>query len=155
MEPSQDVSLILCFPSILVLLALQSLSGFSPVSLLKWPLLIWYHMPSSDLIERAFLLFFSDSTRLASRCARHGELSFLPQWVSAMSSMRGQAALTRLASKYARHGELCSPCTRHGAWEASNYAFLPFLTFATRHCELEASNFNFLPQLTFELAVAS
>jgi len=80
-----------------------------------------------------------------SRCARHGELSFSLQWVSATSALRGEAALIRLASKYARHG----------AWEASNYAFLPLVAFATRHCELEASNFNFLPQLAFELAVAS
>ena len=97
----------------------------------------------------------SVSTRLPSRCARHGKLSFLPQWVSATSALRGYTALTRLLSKYARHGELCSPYTRHGAWEASNYAFLPLLAFATRHCELEASNFNFLPQLAFELAMAS
>ena len=155
MEPSHDVSMILCLPSILVRLALQSLSGLSPVSLLKWPLIIWYDMMMSPGVnERPFILF-SSSTRLASRCARHGELSFLPQWVSATSALRGQATLTRLASKYARHGELCLPCPRHGAWEASNYAFLPLLAFATRHCELEASNFNFLPQLAFELAVAS
>ena len=66
MEPSHDVLLILCLPSILVLLALLSLSGLSHVSLLKWPLIIWYDISSpSDLIESPFILF--SLTQLASR----------------------------------------------------------------------------------------
>ena len=118
----------------------------------------WHKIGSDDPLwneQIGFYMACSVSTRLAGRFARHGELSFLPQWVSATSALRGQTALTRLPSKYTRHGELSSPCTRHGAWEVSNYAFLPLLAFATHHCELEASNFNFLPQLAFELAVAS
>ena len=46
--------------------------------------------------------------QLASRVlfARHGEQSFLPQWVCATSSWGDQTALARLPSDFIRHGEL-------------------------------------------------
>jgi len=47
----------------------------------------------------------SVSTRLAGKFARLGELSFLPQWVSATSALRGLDRLTRLSSNFTRQGE--------------------------------------------------
>ena len=105
---------------------------------LNYPLMI----DTSWNEQMGFYMACSVSTRLAGKFARHGELSFLPQWVSATSALRGLDRLTRLPSNFTRHG-----------WV--NMYFCLFLADVTRHCELEASYFNFLPQLAFELTVAS
>jgi len=52
-----------------------------------------------------FYMACSVSTRLAGKFARLGELSFLPQWVSATSALRGLDRLTRLSSNFTRQGE--------------------------------------------------
>ena len=45
-----------------------------------------------------FYMAYCVSTRLTGKFARHGELNFLPQWVSATSGLRGLDRLTRLPS---------------------------------------------------------
>jgi len=108
------------------------------------PFLKWHQISSFFLIwlKKSFILFFSDSTRLTSRCARHGELSFLPQWVSATSVLKGLDCLTRLPSNFTRHGE--QTC-------ASAY-FFPLIT---RHGELGANWGRAIVLLCLFLALGS
>jgi len=91
--------------------------------------------PSTEMMN-GFYNFCSDQTLLASMSARHGELMFLHQWVSATSAFEDLGRLNSPHEWVARHGELCSRWAHHGAWEASG-------------------NLNFLPQLALKSPLSS
>jgi len=74
--------------------------------------------------------FWSDWTRLASKCIRHGELMFLHQWVSATSALRSFGRL-RLPREYiVRHGELWTfALWTSSPWARLSLAIASFLAF--------------------------
>jgi len=65
-----------------------------------------YDNNPTEMIKRTFIVFCSDSTRLASNVIRHGELRFLHQWVRAMSALRSFGCLSSPHEYIVRHGDL-------------------------------------------------
>jgi len=61
---------------------------FSPFLKMASDILVWYDLPFWKE-QMGFYMACFVLTRLPSKFARHGELSFLPQWVSATSALRG------------------------------------------------------------------